>query len=130
MSQSKKQNRWTDEELLQQIHAVVGKFGRVPSYSEWQEHHSPPCHMTYWERFGGFTHAVEEAGYTPRSKQPKYSEEELLEWIDAFVEEFGVVPSTGDIDACPGPSQTAYMTRFGSWTNAVEAAGYTPRGEQ
>ena len=67
-------------------------------------------------------------------REPKnnteYSDEELLERIDAFVEEFGVVPAQSDATGWPGPSPGSYKYRFGSWTNAIKAAGHTPRGDQ
>jgi len=59
-----------------------------------------------------------------------YTDEELCEWIGAFVNEFGVVPARDDISGWPGPSAATYTDRFGSWTKAVKAAGYTPRSEQ
>ncbi len=37
-------------------------------------------------------------------REKVYSEDDLIEWIDAFVEEFGVVPSSSDIVGWPGPS--------------------------
>jgi hypothetical protein len=61
---------------------------------------------------------------------PQYTDEELLDWIDSFVEVFGVVPTSGDINAAPGPSIQPYRRTFGSWTEAVNQAGYEPRGNQ
>jgi len=60
----------------------------------------------------------------------EYSDTELLEWIDAFVEQVGFVPSYRDMRGCPGPSAETYENRFGSWNDAVKAAGYEPRGKQ
>jgi hypothetical protein len=60
----------------------------------------------------------------------KYTDEELLNWIDSFVEVFGVVPSCKDMDASPGPSARCYQRRFGSWGEAVNQAGYEQRGNQ
>ena len=56
-------------------------------------------------------------------------EEELLGWIGAFVDEFGVVPSVNDIKGWPGPCVATYTKRFGTWSKAVKAAGYEPRGK-
>lgn len=63
-----------------------------------------------------------------RGEWQKISNEELLGWLDAFVREFGVVPVSQDIRSWPGPSEMTYQKRFGSLTNAIRAAGYTPRG--
>lgn len=58
----------------------------------------------------------------------KYTDKELLEWIEVFVREFGVAPTGNDISGWPGPSAYCYRQRFGTFTKAVEAAGYEPRG--
>lgn len=63
-------------------------------------------------------------------REKEYSDQECLEWIDAFVKEFGVVPTSSDISRGPGPSSRIYRIRFGSFPNAVKEAGYTPRGEK
>lgn len=59
----------------------------------------------------------------------KYTDDELLSWIDAYVFEFDVVPVTSDIREWPGPSPPVYRERFGSIAGAVERAGFEPRGE-
>jgi len=59
-----------------------------------------------------------------------YTEEEMLEWLNSFVEHFGFVPKAGDLRGWPGPSPRTYDLRFGSFTNALKDAGYTPRSEQ
>ena len=59
----------------------------------------------------------------------EYTDREMLEWIETFVHEFGVVPAYRDITGWPGPSQSTYEQRFGSFPKAVKAAGYTPRSE-
>jgi hypothetical protein len=59
----------------------------------------------------------------------QYSDEELLDWIDAFVELNDVVPSRRDADGWPGPHGQTYIRRFGGWCEAVREAGYTPRGD-
>lgn len=57
-----------------------------------------------------------------------YDEEELCEWIDSFVEMFGVVPSYSDLRDWPGPTAETYRNRYGSIEKAIKAAGYEPRG--
>ncbi|MDX1744594.1 MAG: hypothetical protein R3324_01540 [Halobacteriales archaeon] len=59
----------------------------------------------------------------------KYSDEELLEWIHVWVDLYGVPPSELDFNGGPMPSYSTYRWRFGSFPNAVRAAGYTPRGD-
>jgi len=59
-----------------------------------------------------------------------YTDEEMLSWLDSFVQELGVVPEEDDLRGWPGPSAKTYRFRFGTFTKAVRAAGYTPRSEQ
>ena len=49
-----------------------------------------------------------------------YSKQELLEWIDAFVMEFGVLPRMKDFSSWPGPSGPTYTYRFGGFQNAID----------
>lgn len=65
-----------------------------------------------------------------RGAEKQYTEEEAIEWIDAFVAEFGVVPVSDDARGWPGPSRTVYRDRFGSWENAIREAGYEPRAQR
>jgi hypothetical protein len=58
------------------------------------------------------------------SEAIQYSEEEMLSWINAYVEEFGYVPTQSDIDGWPGPTPEAYQYRFPSWKYAINAAGW------
>lgn len=54
----------------------------------------------------------------------EYTDEEMLEWINTFVMEFGFVPTGNDIKGWPGPSRATYSQRFGSWSDAINAAGW------
>ena len=59
-----------------------------------------------------------------------YTAEELLMWIDSFVELNGFSPSSVDARGWPGPKAETYRNHFGSFAVAVKAAGYEPRGNQ
>jgi len=69
-------------------------------------------------------HAKKHPDKLEKIQQKEYTDEEMLEWINAFVSEFGYVPTGGDIDGWPGPSRPTYVKRFGSWTEAINAAGW------
>jgi len=56
-----------------------------------------------------------------------YTREELLNAIDRYIDEFGEQPSSADMSAAEGyPSEHTFKNRFGSWNEAVEAAGLDP----
>jgi len=66
-------------------------------------------------------HHAEETGF---GYETEYTLEEMLGWINAFVQEFGYVPTRSDIDGWPGPTPQAYAYRFGTWSDAVNEAGW------
>lgn len=83
-------------------------------------------HGTVWQQ-------MEKNGVDRRSpgEHRKYDKQELLDWIDVFVKQFGVVPSRGDFAVeSPTPAPLTYKRHFGSFTEAVREAGYTPRGDK
>jgi hypothetical protein len=53
----------------------------------------------------------------------RYTDEQLLAILQARTHELGRVPTQTEIR----PSYAAYVYRFGSWANAIRAAGLTPR---
>jgi len=58
---------------------------------------------------------------------PRYTREELLDAIERYIDEFGDRPSAANMDAAEDyPSVSAYINQFGSWNEAVEAAGLVP----
>jgi len=122
--------KYSDEELLNHL-AELAEDGQVPTFEKIQESDGP-CYWTYNTRFGSMDAAAKRIGLEPSTPgpDPEYTESELIEWIDAFVETFGVVPSYRDIRNWPGPSSATYERYFESWIEAVEAAGYEPRGKQ
>jgi len=56
----------------------------------------------------------------------RYSDEDLLSWIEAAAEGLGYIPGYTRIQRSewPGPSASTYERRFGSWRDAVNEAGY------
>jgi len=73
-------------------------------------------------------HAKHHADKDDLGQPQQYSNEDMLSWLDTFVSEFGFVPAPADIKGWPGPSPELYRMRFDSWKNAIQEAGYEPRG--
>lgn len=67
------------------------------------------------------------AKHPERGSDPEYTNQELLSWIESFVEEVGHVPSRKEMNECPGPHSLTIAKRFGSWSTALEKCGYEPR---
>lgn len=106
---------------------------KVFSNGKWQVHHdngvpwdNRPDNI---ELLTASEHRSRHSGESKKVAR-EYSDRQLLRWIEAFVEEFGVVPAQNDIVGWPGPHYLTYKNRFGSWTEAVRQAGYTPRSEK
>jgi len=68
--------------------------------------------------------ALKEAGFDPNADQ--VSDEELLDDLQRLHEELGKVPSILDVEAEGNHGPTTYQNRFGSWSEALEAAGFDP----
>jgi len=87
--------------------------------------------LTLWTRERHSRHHANERDLGKKhGTWQEYSDEDLLEWLDSFVEIMGVVPIEEDIYGWPGPVGQTYRQRFGTFNNAVREAGYTPRGEK
>jgi hypothetical protein len=59
-----------------------------------------------------------------RGSDVEYTDEELLSWINAFVSELGHVPTREEFAESPAPHPMTYKNRFGSWTHALNLAGW------
>lgn len=57
---------WSDEELLEHLRTLSRKLGRTPTANHLIAH-SPPSHVTYYERFGSLRAAQKAAGLEPNT---------------------------------------------------------------
>jgi hypothetical protein len=123
--------RYTDEEILGQLHASAERLGRSPTMREFADDEATSVHpQTVIERFGSWNRAKRAAGLVPRRFATK---EELLGCLRELGERLGRVPTAKDVDAHRGlvPSKSLYWHTFGSLTNALREAGFdVPVGEE
>ena len=121
-----RQKQYTRDELLVALRNA-GHDGHPPTTTHFDTHDGPASNTIIY-RFGSWSHALETAGYD-RTEIPaeEYSDEELLEWLRTFADQFGVTPAMKDIKGWPGPAPSTYQNRFGSWDASLKAAGLTPR---
>jgi hypothetical protein len=81
----------------------------------------------YIRAFGSWTAAWEAAGLEYRTENPaRASREELIEAIHSLAEELGHVPSRAEMIEYGAFSRTPFEYTFGSWSAALEAAGFRP----
>jgi hypothetical protein len=101
-----------------------------PTASEFRADDDTPATATVRTHFGNWNTAVEAAGFQPRSRhqqQKQWSDAEIITHIQRLAD--GDDPPTqqefnADTDAPSVPTVRRY---FGSWNDAIEAAGYQPR---
>lgn len=60
-------------------------------------------------------------------RPPKYTVEEVLDEIRRLAQRLDRVPTKRDMNECGKHGPKTYQDRWGSWSNAVEAAGFEPR---
>lgn len=80
--------------------------------------------VTYQNRFGSWVAALEAAGYNAPKQQ--FTAEELIEDLQAFAEELGHSPSSYEMDNDGPHAPHTYRREFGSWDEALAAAGIDP----
>jgi hypothetical protein len=115
--------RYTDDELFEAIKDVAERVGHPPTLKEFREFGEYSVTL-YYNRFGSWQDALVKAGYEPRSPQEKLAEEELRDELRRLASELGHVPTVEEMNAEGEYWASTYRNRFGSWADAVEAAGF------
>lgn len=115
----------SDQDLIEDLNRVAEKVGRSPSYDDYDEHgkYSP---RTVENHFGTWNEAKEAAGLQ-KIKRNDIPTDELLADLDRIANIVGAAPVIEDYKEKGKFAITTYHNRFGSWNEAVRAAGYTPQ---
>ena len=121
----------TDEELLRGLRVLYERLARVPLAKDLSVFSDMPCVSTYRKRFGTFANALYLAGITREKPKQKlrcdYTSEQLIEFLQDLGSKLGRAPHMSDLGGIPGaPARSAYFKHFGTWSNAQNAAGFTP----
>jgi len=116
---------YTEEELLDEVRDLADKFDRSPRCVEVREQADISIE-TLCYRFGSFNDALRAAGLSvtkPHDEDPKYSREELLEYIRELTAKQLKPPTAAEMGDADGvPSANTYQRRFDSWTRAKQLA--------
>ncbi|WP_245810711.1 homing endonuclease associated repeat-containing protein [Halorubrum halodurans] len=117
--------RLPDELLLQELNRLAEKLGRTPTATEMktQGEYAPG---TYENHFGSWSTALREAGFEPMQEYQVPSEQ-ILEEITRLATESGEPPTSAEMREQGQYSVTVAQNHFGSWNEALKAAGYNPR---
>jgi hypothetical protein len=116
------------DELIEELQRLADELGEPPSANEMRNHGRYTV-STYRYRFGSWANALKEAGFAPRSVGDPVSREALINELQRLAEELGRPPSATDMKTAGQYSTDAYRNHFGSWNNAVKAAGFDPTPE-
>lgn len=116
---------FTDGELLDHLISIADEIGHTPSKREFQEL-SSHSHTTYVERFGCWNDAVEAAGLD-HVQVHSVPRKEFLTAIRNLADELGRAPTRLEMDSMGDRDSSLYQSKFGSWNEAIEAAGLEPR---
>ena len=116
--------RIPDELLLQELNHLAEKLGRTPTASEieTQGEYSP---RTYENHFGSWSGALREAGFKP-IQEHQVPSEQILEEITRLATESGKPPTSTEMREQGQYSVTVAQDHFGSWNEALRAAGFDP----
>jgi hypothetical protein len=117
--------RLPDELLLQELNRLAEKLGRTPTATEMktQGEYSPG---TYENHFGSWSTALREVGFEP-IQEYQVPSEQILEEITRLASESGEPLTSAEMREQGQYSVTAAQNHFGSWNEALRAAGFNPR---
>lgn len=122
-------NRVSERELLDELRALAADLGRSPTVEEmWKQGSYSPA--TYRDRYGLWSDALEAAGCEPRrSRKAGVSTRELVRALRELAGTRSHRPQRKEMEENGSFSGMTYYTRFGSWQQALEAAGIVPASE-
>jgi hypothetical protein len=125
----RRNDAWTEGQLIETMRATYRRLGRVPSLRERykDDHLGLPHPRTFQRLFGGWNAAWEAAGFTVRATggQRKWTDDEMLDVIRARSAELNGAPIVRDRWDRDGlkPTSGAIRRRFGTWRRALDLAG-------
>ena len=114
---------YSNEELIKMLTQFYEQIGHTPTMEEVSADPDMPSGMIYVTRFSSFRNALKAAGCPSVFAA---DDDTLLEMLRELGKKLGRTPSRRDVDSEPSmPSSAFYKKRFGSYSKAVLAAGYT-----
>lgn len=129
---------YTEDYLIHSLKELGTMLGKVPSLSDGKRAYKQgliPAPDIFIHTFdNSWRKALQAAGYEVGLIAQSYTDDELLERIQQFHAAYGKLPFDQDefnMYARQGkiPHKNTFRTRFGSWKNAVELAGFEYEGK-
>ncbi|AEH39283.1 homing endonuclease associated repeat-containing protein [Halopiger xanaduensis] len=116
--------RIPDKQLLAELDRLEDELGRSPTIREMDELGDYSA-ATYKERFDSWTNALQLAGYEP-IQEYRVCKEAILDEIVSLADPHGKPPTATEMRSRGEYSVKVAQNHFGSWNEALQAAGYDP----
>lgn len=119
------QTEISNEELISELQRLGAELGRRPTIHEMNEK-GKYWGSTFKNHFESWAAAVDEAGFDPADVGQQIGRENLLAELDRVGDALGKRPTFREMEEHGKYDPTTYIREFGSWTRALEIAGFTP----
>ncbi|GAA0276381.1 hypothetical protein GCM10009000_109610 [Halobacterium noricense] len=110
-------------DLIQELTQLADELGDSPTAAQMAEQgaYSP---QTYRQRFDSWTSALRAANLDPTTHPNKIPDDDLLDELTQLADKLGETPTVAQMAEQGAYSTHPYQQRFGSWTGALEEAGF------
>lgn len=119
------ENRYTDEELVDEVRRVCKRLKRTPTCAEFSA--LARVTISTVRRRIGWNETLIKLGYRPTRAAPRAL---LLQDLRRVISEYGHTPTMVEFNERSQYKATVLSARFGSWTAALRAAGSPPTHER
>lgn len=114
------------ESLRAELRRLADDLDTVPTGKDMVEYGYHGL-QTYTNRFGSWNEALAAADLPQKPDRKKRSDQELLRELERLADALDPIPSSRDMDEHGAFSPITYRKHFGSWNEALEAAGFDRR---
>ena len=114
-----KKSHYSDDELIKMLREKAKELGRNPLQKDLDDDPNMPSKTAYYDHFGGWNEALEKAGLEV-AKAISYTDEQLISILQERAKQLGRVPTRRHMKS---PCPSTFRAHFGSWPNALKAAG-------
>lgn len=121
---------YSDDVVIGSLRRAYDILGHSPTSKEFRNLHIPdaPSYSYYKKHFESWSDAIAAAGLPKAMRPPRYTKERLIKFLQDMAQELGRFPKVDDIPDFPGfPSSNTFTNAFGSWSEAMRAAGFDRR---